>query len=451
MLRLAVPIGRSASVAERSDEHRPEPSSSKRWSSISRVQRNEWTAVFLGALYFFFLLAAYYVIRPVREQFSGQVGSQMLPAFYAATFVATLVLTPIFGALVARYKRRRFVPIVYFFFLLGMFALIPLYVMRDNLGPRMLGGILFVWVSVFNLFVVAVFWSFMADLFDVDQGKRLFPLIALGGPVGAIVGPILTRELVPIVHVGGLLAVSAGLLAAAICCVLLLLRWSRANPVRGDERRDERIIGGSIMAGAALTFFSPLLLRMGVLMLLGDGVGTVIYALLADYSHEHFVNEIQRTDFAAGVDLYTNVAQAAMQVLVTRELMTRLGAVWAVVLDAAIKALMLIGLIAFGGAWIAAVAVVTRASMYGVFKPAADSLYTLVDAEARYKAKNFIDTVVWRFGDVVITSGLTALRGVGFGVAGLAALSTLAAFGSGYVGWRIGRAPEMRAQFTTRA
>jgi AAA family ATP:ADP antiporter len=414
-----------------------------------RVERGEWPAVVLGALYIFFLLAAYYVIRPVREQFSGQVGSQMLPAFYAATFVVTLALTPVFGLLVARYKRRRFVPVVYVFFLFGMLALIPLNLMRDAIGARMLGAILFVWVSVFNLFVVAVFWSFMADLFDAGQAKRLFPVIALGAPAGAIIGPILTRILVPIVHVTGLLAVSAGLLAAAICCVLLLLRWSRAHPVRGDERRDERIIGGSIMAGAALTFFSPLLLRMAILMLLGDGVGTVIYALLADYSHEHFTDEVQRTDFAAGIDLYTNVAQAAMQLLVTRELMARLGTVWAVVLDAAIKALMLMGLIAVGGGWIAAVAVVTRASMYGVFKPAADSLYALVDAESRYKAKNFIDTVVWRFGDVVISSGLTALRGIGFGIAGLAAISTLAAFGSGYLGWRIGRAPELRGEMQT--
>jgi len=325
-----------------------------------------------------------------------------------------------------------------------MLALIPLYTMRESLGARTLGAVLFVWFSVFNLFVVAVFWSFMADLFDTDQAKRLFPMIALGGPAGAIVGPVLTRILVPIVHVAGLLAVSAGLLAAAICCVVLLLRWSRVHPVRDDARRDERIIGGSIMAGAALTFFSPLLLRMAVLMLLGDGVGTVIYALLADYSHEHFVNEVQRTEFAASVDLYTNVAQATMQVLLTRELMARLGVVWAIVLDGAIKALMLIGLIIVGGGWIAAVAVVTRASMYGVFKPAADSLYTLVDAESRYKAKNFIDTVVWRFGDVVITSGLTALRSAGLGIAGLAGLATCAAVGSGYLGWRIGRAPEVR-------
>jgi AAA family ATP:ADP antiporter len=413
---------------------------------VLRVERGEGPAVLLGALYFFFLLAAYYVIRPVRDQFSGQVGSQVLPTFYAVTFVATLALTPIFGMLVARYKRRRFVPVVYVFFLIGMLALIPLYAMREEIGARTLGAVLFVWVSVFNLFVVAVFWSFMADLFDADQAKRLFPVIALGGPVGAIVGPILTRVLVPIVHIPGLLAVSAGLLAAAICCVVLLLRWSRAHPVRGDARRDERVIGGSIMAGAALTFFSPLLRRMAVLMLLGDGVGTVIYALLADYSHEHFINEVERTDFAASIDLFTNVSQAVMQILLTRELMARLGSVWAIVLDGAIKASMLLGLIVFGLGWIAAVAVVTRASTYGVFKPAADSLYTLVDAEARYKAKNFIDTVVWRFGDVVITSALSALRGAGLGLAGLAALTTCAAVGSGVLGWRLGRAPELRSE-----
>src|SRR5262249_18520802 len=129
---------------------------------LLRVRPGEWNAVLLGFLYFFFLLAAYYVIRPVRDQFSGQVGSQVRPAFYAATFVATLLLTPVFGTLVARYKRRRFVPTVYVFFLIGMLALIPLYAMRDEIGARTLGAVLFVWVSVFNLFVVAVFWSFMA-------------------------------------------------------------------------------------------------------------------------------------------------------------------------------------------------------------------------------------------------------------------------------------------------
>jgi AAA family ATP:ADP antiporter len=133
-----------------------------------------------------------------------------------------------------------------------------------------------------------------------------------------------------------------------------------------------------------------------------------------------------------------------LQVMLTRELMVRLGPVWALVLDGAVKAVMLGGLIVFGAGWIAVVAVVTRASAYGVFKPAADSLYTLVNAETRYKGKNFIDTVVWRFGDVVITSGLNALRGTGLAIAGLAGLTMLAAGASSLLGWRLGRTRELR-------
>ena len=416
-----------------------------------RVERGEWPAVLLGFTYFFFLLAAYYVIRPVRDQLSAAVGSIELPVFYSVTFVVTLALTPLFGALVARFTRRRFVPVVYAFFLAGMLAFIPLFREQGEIGARFLGTVFFVWVSVFNLFVVAVFWSFMADLFDPGQSRRLFPLIALGGPLGAIAGPILTRELVFRVGVSGLLGVSAAMLGATMACIFALLRWSHAHPVRGDARRDERIIGGGVMAGAAITFSSPLLFRLAALMLLGDSVGTVIYALLADYSHAHFHTAVARIDFAAGIDLGTNLLQAALQILLTRELMVRLGPVWALVTDGAIKALMLAGLIVFGAGWIAVVAVVTRASAYGVFKPANDSLYTLVDAETRYKGKNFIDTVVWRFGDVVITSGLNALRGAGVAIAGLAGLTMLAAGASGFLGWRVGRARELRDEATVPA
>jgi ATP:ADP antiporter, AAA family len=426
------------------DSNQPD---SNRPVSIQRysIRRHEWPAVILAFVYFFCVLAAYYVIRPVRDQLSAAVGSTALPIFYGATFAVTLALTPLFGALVARFPRRRFVPLVYFFFVAGMLAFIPLFQMQDAIGARVLGAVFFVWVSVFNLFVVAVFWSFMADLFDVAQANRLFPIIALGGPLGAIAGPAMTRALVFAVGVAGLLAVSATLLGVAIACIAGLSRWSRLHPVAGDEHRDERIIGGSILAGAVQTLRSPLLRRFALLMLLGDAVGTVVYALLADYSHVTYQTAEARIDFAAGIDLCANLLQVVLQLLVTRELMVRFGSVSALVLDGALKALMLGGLILIGGPWIAAIAVVTRASAYGVFKPAADSLYTRVDAEMRYKSKNFIDTAVWRFGDVVITSSFNLLRGIGMTVPGFAALTMLAAAASGFVGWRLTRVPELRA------
>ncbi|MGH8171898.1 MAG: NTP/NDP exchange transporter [Rhodanobacteraceae bacterium] len=410
------------------------------------IQQHEWFAVGVAFVYFFCVLAAYYVIRPVRDQLSAAVGSTSLPIFYAATFVATLVLTPIFGALVARYPRRQFVPIVYLFFIAGMIAFIPAFQMQDAIGARLLGSVFFVWVSVFNLFVVAVFWSFMADLFDAEQAHRLFPIITLGGAIGALAGPALTKTFVFLVGVSGLLVVSSLLLGAAIACIALLSRWSRRNPVAGDTRRDERVIGGGLFAGAVETLKSPLMRRLAVLLLLGDAVGTVIYALLADYSGATYPTREARIDFAAGIDLYANSLQMALQLVLSRPLLIRFGPAAALAADGLVKAIMLGALIVFGGPFIAVVAIVTRASAYGVFKPASDSLYTRVGAETRYKTKNFIDTVVWRFGDLVVTTSFRMLLKAGMTLPGFAALAMLAAASSGWLGWRITRTPELASE-----
>jgi AAA family ATP:ADP antiporter len=267
----------------------------------------------------------------------------------------------------------------------------------------------------------------------------LFPIIALGGAVGAIAGPVLTKSLVFVIGVSGLLVVSALLLGLSIVCIFALSRWSQCHPVAGDTRRDERVIGGSFFAGAVETLKSPLMRRIALLMLLGDAVGTVIYALLADYSGATYPTREARTNFAASIDLYANILQAVLQITITRGLMVRFGSAPALALDGVVKALMLAGLALFSGAWIAVVAVVTRASAYGVFKPAFDSLYTQVDAETRYKTKNFIDTAVWRFGDLTITSGFNLLRNLGATLPGFAALTMLAAGSSAWIGWRAAR------------
>lgn len=413
------------------------------------IQRHEWFAVIVAFAYFFCVLAAYYVIRPVRDQLSAAVGSTALPIFYAVTLAVTLALTPLFGALVARFPRRRFVPIVYVFFIVGMLAFIPLFQMQDAIGARLLGTMFFVWVSVFNLFVVAVYWSFMADLFDSSQAHRLFPIIALGGTVGAIAGPALTRGLNSVIGVSGLLCISSLLLGLAIVCIVALSRWSRRNPVAGDEKRDERVIGGNFLAGAIETLKSPLMRRLALLMLLGDAVGTVIYALLADYNGTAHATREARINFSANIDLAANMLQIVLQIGVTRALLMRFGPAPVLALDGALKAIMLAGLALIGGAWIAIVAVITRASAYGVFKPAADSLYTRVDAETRYKTKNFIDTSVWRFGDLVVTSGFNLLRGLGTTVPGFAVIAMIAGAASGWVGWQAARskllAPDINA------
>ncbi len=295
-------------------------------SRTSRVQTGELRAVILSFIYFFCVLAAYYVMRPVREQLAAAVGSTQLPWFYGATFLAMLALAPVFGALVSRYPRPIVVPLLNIVFIACLLAFVPLFTQHGLLSPRALGVLFFVWVSVFNLFVVSIFWIFMTDIWSVAQARRLFPIIALAATAGAVTGPILTRHLVNIVGVGRLLLVSAGLLSVAVVCVVLLGRWARLHGEKRHDQHHEAAIGGGMWDGLKQVFATPFMRAMALLLLLADGIGTVNYALVTDYSRATFVDAVARTEFAANVDLATNLLTAVVQLTVTRWLLPRQGA-----------------------------------------------------------------------------------------------------------------------------
>ena len=428
-------------------------------SQLQRMERGEWVAASISFAYFFFVLAAYYVIRPVREQLAAAVGSTQLPWFFAATFVATLALTPVFAWLVSRWPRRIVLPLVYVFFIACLLAFVPLFVAQEAIGARRLGIGFFVWVSVFNLFVVSVFWSFMADIWDSAQARRLFPVIALGGTAGAIVGPVLTRQLVGVIGVPALLLVSAGLLALALVCVLLLGRWARAANAGRPEAAaaDARGIGGGMFDGLRQVFADPFIRAMAVLMLMGDVIGTVAYALVADYSGMTFADPVARTRFAANIDLVTNVLQVAVQVTLTRWMLMRYGAGPVIAGWAVAGVLVLFGLmlssdphapVLAGLPWVALVLIVTRGLTYGMVQPARESLYTRVPRSLRYKGKNAVDTAVWRFGDLAVTLGMNALRTVNVGIPGFGAIGAVALGIAGAVGWRLARRVESPAAST---
>ena len=411
-----------------------------------RVESAEWPALLLSFAYFFCVLGSYYVMRPVREQLVAAAGSTSLPSFYLATFLVTLALTPIYGALVARFPRKRFVPIVYAFFILCLIAFIPFFELQGQLNPKVLGGVFFVWVSVFNLFVVAVFWSFMADIFTVDQSHRLFSVISIGGGLGAIGGSLLAGSLVGHIGIAKLLAVSAGLLGCSIACIAGLVVWSRRNPIEKGVDRNEVVIGGGMLAGARQVFASPFLRSMALLLLLGDGVGTVLYALQADYAKTHFPDGIARTEFFAHIDLAINITQTVLQLSLTPWVLTRSGPVIAVIAADAVKVAGLLLLVLVGNPALIAVALVaTRSFAYGMEKPSSDSLYTRVDREERYKAKGFIDTAVWRLGDFTIALAMNGLRGLGVTTTGFACLATFAAGGACWTAWRLRGTRELAA------
>lgn len=421
-------------------------------ATLTGVERHEWPAVILAFFYFFLVLAAYYVLRPVREQLSAASGVQALLPFYTATFVVTLALTPVYGWLVANFPRKRFVPLVYLFFITNLLAFIPAFQAQGTFTPEILGAVFFVWMSVFNLFVVAVFWSFVADVFSAGQAYRLFGIIALGGTLGAIAGPLLTKTLVHVIGIAPLLGVASVLLGGAVACVLGLVAWSRRHPVAHDAARNEAVIGGGFWTGAKQLTKSPLLLRIAALMLLGDSVGGVLYNLQTDIGHRFYHDAAARTDFFASIDATTNVLMALTQIFVTRIVLTRYGPARSIAGTEVVKLLTLVTLALIGapGA-VAAALVVTRAGSYGVNNPAIDSLFTRVDRETRYKAKGFIDTAVWRFGDVIVVAAIQVLRDFGATTPLLASLGALAAAGAAWLAWQLRVSRELAQADEARA
>jgi AAA family ATP:ADP antiporter len=427
-----------------------------------RVHGGEWRAVGWSFAYFFCVLSAYYVMRPVREQLAAAVGSTQLWWFWIATLVATLVLTPLFGWMVSRWPRRVVVPLVYGFFIACLLGFIPLFTAHGLLSPKALGMLFFVWVSVFNLFVVSVFWSFMSDIWSDEQARRLYPIIGLGGTVGAIAGPVLTRTLVGSIGVANLLIVSALLLGLALLCVLVLGRWAREHGVHRHRQEYEAAIGGGMFDGLKQVFATPFMRTMAILMVLGDAIGTIAYMLVTDYSGATFHDAVSRTRFAADVDLATNIIQVVAQLTITRWLLVRHGAAPVLALRAIVGILACIGMavaldpyavvigplslslgpvhLALSGLpWVALMLILTRSLAYGMDQPARETLFTLVPRGMRYKGKNAVDTAVWRAGDVVCALGVNGLRAIGatagvFGWIGAAALAA-----SGSLGWWLAR------------
>lgn len=418
-----------------------------------RVHRGEWPALAWSFLFFFCVLSAYYVIRPVRDQLSGAVGSTQLPWFYAATFVATLSLTPVFAWLASRLPRQRLVPTVYLFFIACLLGFMPLFTHEGIVSPRALGIVFFVWISVFNLVVVSVFWTFMADIWNDTQARRLFPLIAVGGSVGSILGPTMALRLVGEIGVAPLLLVASGLLGTAIVCAMALGRWAERYGARRHEPGNAQAVGGGVLDGLKQIFADPTMRTMAILMLLGDCIGTVNYALVVDYSKATFVDAVARTEFAARLDLYTNLFAIGTQVFVTRWLLARHGAAPAVALHAgctvAVMLMVLVvsdphGIAALGLPWVAVALLVSRGLAYGALGPARESLFAQVPRSLRFKGKNAVDTAVWRFGDLVVGLSINALRGLGVVTLGFAAINVLPALASGALGWRLARRIERR-------
>lgn len=374
------------------------------------VEPQEMRPLAWSFAYFFCLLCGYYILRPVRDEMAIQGGVSNLPWMMTATFLTLLAVTPLFGWVSARCSRHRLLLTVYSFFILNLVLLYFLMAARFHMEWVARG--FFVWLSVFNLFVVSVFWSFMADLFTPEQGARLFGVIAAGGSTGALFGPVLTTGLTYLFPVAVLMLASAGFLLCCMGCIHRLDQWSH----RRAQAHHEPVgapLGGGLFAGIRLVFGSPYLLGICAYLTFLTVTATFLYFEQMRVVSELFDSSEARTRLFAAVDLSTNILTWLTQVLVTNRLVVRYGLVAALVFLPGVSLLGFLGLALWPTLMLyLSFSVLRRVGEYALSKPAREVLFTVVSREEKYKAKNFIDTAVSRGGDAStgwLVSGLKAL------------------------------------------
>jgi ATP:ADP antiporter, AAA family len=384
------------------------------------VRRDEAPAAAWSFAYFFCVLASYYMLRPVREAFGAAAGVEGLPWLFTGTFLVMLGAVPVFGALAARFPRRTLLPVIYAFFIACIFGLFVL--LRSGAAGPWAPAAFFIWLSVFNLFVVSVFWSFMADVWHEEQARRLFGVIAAGGSAGALAGPALTAYLAGWLGPVNLLPIAAVVLAGALVCIVRLRRWASA-PVEG-ARADDTPLGGSALGGLTGVLRSSYLLAICAFVALGTVLGTFIYFQQAQIVRAAYADPGQRTAVFAAMDLAVNALTIGAQLFVTGRLAARFGLSR---LLAFLPALSLAGFAALAIVPTAAVLIVyqvlRRAATYGVTGPAREVLFTVLGREDKYKAKSVIDTVVYRGGDAASGWLFAWLTALGLGISGIAVVA----------------------------
>ena len=388
--------------------------------------------MWLGFVFNFIVLGSYYVLRPIRDDIGAAGGLENLSWMYTGTMTVMLLANALFSALVARLSRRRFIPLVYRFFIANLILFYFLMRIAPPAQQVWIGRSFFVWVSVFNLFVVTVFWAFMTDVFNSDQGKRLFAFIGVGGTLGAILGGSATALLVKKIGPLNLFFVSAVLLELAARCV----RFFPTHFVRSDEtllpaeREAEKPLGGNPWSGVTHIVRSPYLLGICAYLLLYGITSTLAYFQQADIAAHQFHDRANRTAFFAQVDISVNVLTIFVQIFLTSRLLKWLGVGLTLAL---LPAVNVVGFLSMGWMPLLSVLVVfqtlRRTSNFAVSRPAREVLFTVLRREDKYKAKSFIDTFVYRFGDQVGAWSYPLLIWLGLGFTGISVVAAPLAAG----------------------
>ncbi len=435
----------------------------RRWlGRVVSVRPGEGRALAWSFAYFFCLLAGYYVLRPLRDEMGIAGGVKNLPWLFTATFFVMLAAVPVFGAVVARLPRRRFVPLVYHFFVanIAVFWLL----LTFDIEKAQVARVFFVWISVFNLFAVSVFWSFMADLFASEQGKRLFGFIAAGGSAGALAGPAVTVWLAVPLGPVNLLIVAAVLLELAVLCAhrlesaapqlkveppaaatLPATPLASAEPV--SKERPVTAMGGGWLDGIVMVLRSPYLGGIALWVFLLSLAGTFLYFQQANIVAAASDDPAVRTRIFASIDLAIGILTIAVQCLATGRLITRFGVGPAAAFLPAVFALGFLAL-AFTPMLLVVIAfqALQRTANFALSNPAREVLFTVLTREEKYKAKNVIDIVVFRGADALSGWLFATLRATGLELSTISLATVPLAFAWAVLAIVLGRAHERRAR-----
>lgn len=396
-------------------------------SRFAKVEPGENAVVVAAFLLFFFVLGSYFAVRPVRETVATVLGTERVADLWAYTAIFAILAVPLYGWLVGKIRRSLLLPGIY-----GMVALtlaaIGAAFQADPEDLRV-GMFFYVWISVLNLLLVSIFWSFLLEFFDGGQARRLFGVIAAGGTLGALVGPALAGLLVTRIGNPGILYLAAcGFLAAIVCQRVLVKLWY-AKPAKAPTsssedsvtRRNDEGLGGNPFAGIFIVLKSRYLLGIASFVVLLSLVNTVLYFEQLRIVSETFVDREQRTQVFALLDVIVQSLTIFAQLFFTGRIATRLGVGALLTIVPAVLAvgfLMLLAFNVFG--MIAVLLVMRRWGEYAFIRPGREMLWSTLDTESKYKAKSFIDLPVYRAADYIGAQAKTALDASGSSPASVA-------------------------------
>jgi AAA family ATP:ADP antiporter len=409
------------------------------------VRRDEVAPLLLSALYFCCILTAIGVMRPARDAIGMRGGLDAIRWLFIGTAVVTLAVNPMFGWLVSRFRRMVFIAVTYLFFaasLAGFFLLIE---MAPGAVGTVSGRVFYVWYSVFNLFATMVFWALMADRFSLEQSKRLFGAIAVGGTIGAIVGPWLASMLARPLGAPALLLVSASILCLAVVAAWLVTRLQPETKTgaQAGPSLDRAVIGGSAWQGIRRVLESRYLSGISLYVLLLTVIATFIYFTRLQMVAALGQDTDMRAEVLAQIDLITQISTLLVQLVVTGHLMKRFGVSVALMLLPVVAALGFVGLaMATSFAVLVVFDAFFRATQRAITRPARETLFTVVNREDKYKSKAVTDTFVYRGGDLLGAWTEGWLGQLGLGLVGLVSAAVPLAAAWAVLGLWLGRQQE---------